>query len=196
MTERLYLSPVKNICIFASGGGSNAQKIIEYFKDSTKVNVALIVSNKPEAGVLQIAAHHHIAGLIIEKETFFRGNAYVDELKEAAIDLIVLAGFLWKIPTALIHAFPQQIINIHPALLPKYGGKGMHGLHVHSAVLKAEEKESGISIHQVNEIYDNGEIIFQASCPVNENDSPETLAKRVLQLEHAHYSKVIEKLIG
>ncbi len=187
---------MKNICIFASGGGSNAQKIIEYFKDSTKVTVALIVSNKPEAGVLQIATHHHIPVLIIEKETFFRGNAYVDELKEAAIDLIVLSGFLWKIPTALIHAFPQQIINIHPALLPKYGGKGMHSQHVHAAVLAAGDKESGISIHLVNELYDNGKIIFQASCPVNENDSPETLAKRVLQLEHTHYSKVIEKLIG
>ncbi len=188
-------SPVKNICIFASGAGSNAQKIIEHFKTNKSVNIALVVSNKPDAGVLKIAASHHIPTLIIEKEKFFRGNAYIDELKESNIEFIVLAGFLWKIPTALMEAFPKQIINIHPALLPKYGGKGMYGQKVHAAVIEAGEKESGISIHFVDELYDHGQLIFQATCPVLENDTAETLAHRILQLEHKHYPTIIEELL-
>ena len=170
MKERPIFSPVKNICIFASGAGSNTQKIIDHFKTNKSVNIALVVSNKPDAGVLKIAMAEHIPGLIIEKEKFFRGNAYSDELKEAHIEFIVLAGFLWKIPTALIEAFPNRIINIHPALLPEYGGKGMYGQKVHEAVIAAGEKESGITVHYVDEVYDHGQIIFQAKCVVENNE--------------------------
>lgn len=133
--------------------------------------------------------------MLIDKEKFFRGNAYTDELKNAGIDFIVLAGFLWKIPSALIKAFPQKIVNIHPALLPKYGGKGMYGQFVHQAVIDNNEKESGITIHYVDEQYDHGDTIFQATCPVLENDTPGSLAQRIHQLEHAHYPGVIEGLL-
>ena len=153
------------------------------------------MSNKPDAGVLTIAEKNNIPTLIIEKEKFFRGNGYVDELQEMKIDLIVLAGFLWKIPLSLINAFKNRIINIHPALLPKYGGKGLYGNFVHEAVLANKEKESGITIHYVDEIYDHGELIFQSRCPVMENDTPESLAQRIHQLEHKHYPLIIEKLI-
>jgi formyltetrahydrofolate-dependent phosphoribosylglycinamide formyltransferase len=187
---------VANIAIFASGAGSNAQKIIDHFKTAgSNIKVALIVSNKPAAGVLQIAAKENIPSLIIEKEKFFTGNAYVDELKEKKIDFIVLAGFLWKVPTALINAYPKKIINIHPALLPKYGGKGMYGHFVHEAVIANKEKESGITIHYVDELYDHGLIIFQTSFLLNENETPETLAGRIHELEHRHFSRVVEEVI-
>lgn len=184
---------MRNIAIFASGTGTNAEKIIEYFAadEGSGISVALIVSNKPDAGVLKIAATHRIPTLIIEKEKFFRGNAYVDELKAAGIDFIVLAGFLWKIPDGLISAYPKKIINIHPALLPKYGGRGMYGHFVHDAVIAAGEKESGITIHYVDEHYDNGDIIFQAKCAVEESDTPETLAKKIQALEHRHFPVVV-----
>lgn len=185
----------KRIAIFASGKGSNAEVIIHHFKNHPLIRIALIVSNKPDAGVLHIAAANHIPTLIIEKEDFFKGNAYVEDLKNEQIDFIVLAGFLWKIPTALIKAYPQQIINIHPALLPKYGGKGMYGHFVHEAVINNKEKESGISIHYVDEVYDHGEIVFQARCEVKENDTAETLAGCIHKLEHEHYAKVIEKIL-
>ena len=188
------------IAIFASGAGSNAQKIIDHFRHSNEIKVALIVCNKPEAGVLKIAAKEDIPVLLIEKEKFFRGNAYIDELKENKsdsyrIDFIVLAGFLWKLPVALLKAYSHKIINIHPALLPKYGGKGMYGSKVHEAVLANKEKESGISIHYVDEIYDHGKIIFQAKCSVLENDTADSLAQRIHALEHEHYPKVIEELL-
>ena len=184
----------KNLAIFASGAGSNTQAIINYFKNSASVNIALIVSNKPEAGVLKIAEKENIPSLIIEKEKFFRGNAYVDELKEKGIEIKVLAGFLWKVPSALIKAYPHKIVNIHPALLPNYGGKGMYGHFVHEAVINNKEKESGITIHYVDELYDHGSIILQAKCAVDENDTPESLAKKIHVLEHEHYAAVIEKL--
>jgi phosphoribosylglycinamide formyltransferase 1 len=183
------------IAIFASGAGSNAKKIIEHFKGNSSVAIALIVCNKPGAGVLKIAAEHAIDTLLIDKEIFFRGDAYVALLKEKKIDWIVLAGFLWKIPSALIQAYPQHIINIHPALLPKYGGKGMYGAHVHAAVIAARDKHSGITIHFVDEQYDHGDTIFQATCEVKEDDTPETLALRIHALEHEHFPKVIEQLI-
>ncbi|WP_407524241.1 phosphoribosylglycinamide formyltransferase [Lacibacter sp. MH-610] len=183
------------IAIFASGAGSNAKKIIEHFEHHASVQVALIVCNKPEAGVLKIAAEHGIESLLIEKEPFFRGDAYVPLLKEHKIDWIILAGFLWKVPIALIKAYPQRIINIHPALLPKYGGKGMYGSHVHQAVIAAKEEESGITIHYVDEQYDHGDTIFRATCKVLGDDTPETLAQRIHALEHAHYPKVIEQLL-
>jgi phosphoribosylglycinamide formyltransferase-1 len=186
---------MNKISIFASGTGSNARKIIDHFRCSEKISVELIVCNKPGAGVLHIAEEYDIPALLIEKEKFFRGNAYVDELIAAGIDFIVLAGFLWKIPPALIQAFPRKIINIHPALLPKYGGKGMYGHHVHRAVIDNKEKESGITIHYVDELYDHGDIIFQATCPVLENDTPETLAQRIHALEHEHYPKLIAGLL-
>ncbi|MCX8020958.1 MAG: phosphoribosylglycinamide formyltransferase [Chitinophagaceae bacterium] len=186
---------MKRIAVFASGTGSNAKKIIDHFRDSDLARVALIVCNKPGAGVIGIAESESIPVLLMEKEKFFRGNAYADELKKQQIDFIVLAGFLWKIPEVLIRAFPNKIVNIHPALLPKYGGKGMYGLHVHKAVLDNKEKQSGITIHYVDELYDHGEIIFQAYCEVKENDTPETLAKRVQALEHRHYPALVEKLL-
>ena len=184
------------IAIFASGTGSNAEKIINHFHRSSTIKVALIVCNNPGAGVLKIAEKENIPALIIEKEKFFRGNGYVNELKEKKIDLIVLAGFLWKLPSSLLKAFPGKIINIHPALLPKYGGKGMYGHHVHQAVLANNEKESGITIHYVDEIYDHGKIIFQAKCPVMENDTADSLAQRIHALEHEHYPSLIEQLIN
>lgn len=185
----------KNIAIFASGAGSNAQKIIDRFRNSSFVNVALIICNKEGAGVKHIAENENIPFLLIDKERFFRGDSYLPELENKNISLIVLAGFLWKIPLALIKAFPQKIINIHPALLPKYGGKGMYGQHVHSAVIAAGEKESGISIHFVDEIYDHGKTIFQATCPIDENDNPESLAQKIHQLEHKHFPEVVEQLL-
>ncbi|HLP36910.1 phosphoribosylglycinamide formyltransferase [Lacibacter sp.] len=185
-----------SIAIFASGAGSNARKIIEHFSQHPKVRVELIVCNKPHAGVLNIADEHGIPTLLLDKEQFFRGNAYVDEFKVDDIEFIVLAGFLWKIPDALIHAYPGKIVNIHPALLPKYGGKGMYGNHVHEAVIANKETESGITIHLVDEVYDHGKIIFQAKCEVKEDDTPDTLAARIHELEHKHYAKVIEQLVS
>ena len=185
----------KKIAIFASGAGTNAEKIIAHLKNHSAIEVALIVCNKPGAGVLSIAAANHIPSLLIDKEIFFRGDGYVPFLKEKEIDFIVLAGFLWKIPDALIAAYPKKIINIHPALLPKYGGKGMYGLRVHESVIAAGEKESGITIHYVNEHFDEGESVFQATCSINDNDTPETLAQKIHTLEHAHFPGVVEKLV-
>jgi formyltetrahydrofolate-dependent phosphoribosylglycinamide formyltransferase len=186
---------VKRIAIFASGTGTNARAIIDYFKNNPSVEVSLIATNKPHAGVLSVAAASEIPTLIVEKETFFKGNAYADELKSKRIDWIVLAGFLWKIPPALLKAYPQHIINIHPALLPKYGGKGMYGAFVHDAVLKAGETESGITIHYADELYDHGAVILQVKCPVLQDDTAETLASRIHELEHAYYPKTIEGLL-
>lgn len=199
------------IAIFASGAGSNAEKIItsspssrhtgtgflQQEKGEAEIDweVSLIVCNKPEAGVLKIAERENIPSLIIEKERFFKGDNYLPELQKHKIDFIVLAGFLWKMPVSLINTFPKKIINIHPALLPKYGGKGMYGNKVHEAVIAARETESGISIHYVDEIYDHGKIIFQATCAVTEDDTAESLAQKIHALEHLHYPKVIAELI-
>ena len=192
---------MKGIAIFASGAGSNAEKIIEHFNrsgagaKSKTAAIKLIVSNRPGAGVLKIADANYIPTLIVDKEKFLTGNGYVEELKTAGIDFIVLAGFLWKVPVSLIQAFSKKIINIHPALLPNYGVKGMYGKYVHEAVLANKEKESGISIHYVDEVYDHGDIIFQARCAVVDNDTPESLAHRVHLLEHEHYPKIIESIL-
>ncbi len=185
-----------HIAIFASGAGSNAQKIIDHFENSDHINISLVVCNKPGAGVLAIAANENIPFIIIDKEQFFKGDAYTSVFKEKKIGFIVLAGFLWKIPDKLIKVFPGKIINIHPALLPGFGGKGMYGNHVHEAVIAAGKKESGITIHFVDGHYDNGDIIFQAKCPVYENDTAVTLAERIHMLEHEHYPRVIEKLLS
>lgn len=189
------LQPPISIAIFASGAGSNAQKIIEHLKGHVSMQVALIVCNKPDAGVLSIAKTHGIPTLLIEKERFFRGDAYLAELQNYQIRFIVLAGFLWKVPDALIKAYPDKIINIHPALLPKYGGKGMYGMRVHEAVIAAGEKESGITIHYVNEHFDEGAPIFQARCPVEPGDTPEQLAQKIHALEHRYFPETVEKTV-
>jgi phosphoribosylglycinamide formyltransferase-1 len=153
------------------------------------------VCNKPGAGALHHAANFGINTLLIHNEQFMKGNGYKDELEAAGIDYVALAGFLWKIPPALIAAFPHRIVNIHPALLPKFGGKGMYGARVHQAVLDAGDTESGITIHYVDEQYDHGATIFQATCPVLPSDTPESLAQRIHELEHAHFAPQLEQLM-
>lgn len=188
----------KNIAVFASGAGSNAAKIIEHFNsghNEKNIKVGLIVCNKPGAGVLNIAEKNNIPTILLEKERFFRGDAYVPALKEAGVDAIILAGFLWKVPAALVQAYSNKILNIHPALLPKYGGKGMYGNFVHEAVIAAGDQESGITIHVVDELYDHGHHIFQAVCPVLPGDTAGTLAARIHELEHANYPRVIEEFL-
>ncbi len=182
------------IAIFASGAGSNARKIIEKFAHHPSIFVALVVCNNPEAGVLGIAAENNVPTLLIEKQAFFN-NGYLKELSEARIDFIVLAGFLWKVPVTIINAFQGRIINIHPALLPLFGGKGMYGSKVHEAVIKAKEAVTGITIHFVDEHYDNGDIIFQDRVLVEADDTPETLANKIHELEHKHFPNVIEQVI-
>ncbi len=184
------------IAIFASGAGSNAQKIIDHFRHHTHIEVALIVCNNPQAGVLDIALNEDIPFVLIEKNRFTKGNAYLPELHAAGVKYLILAGFLWKIPSAIIAHFPQKIINIHPALLPKYGGKGMYGHFVHEAVLAACDADSGITIHYVDEHYDHGATIFQTTCKVEATDTPETLAQKIHVLEHGHYARVIENVIA
>lgn len=185
-----------NLAIFASGAGTNAARIIAHFRGSDKIKVSLIVCNKPGAGVLDIAQREGIPTLQIQREVFFNGGAYVDELLGKKIDFIVLAGFLWKIPEALVKAYPGRIINIHPALLPKYGGKGMYGRFVHEAVIAASDKETGITIHYVDEHYDHGQPVFQARIIVEPGDTAETLAKKVHLLEYEHFPRVIEEVIS
>jgi formyltetrahydrofolate-dependent phosphoribosylglycinamide formyltransferase len=184
-----------NIAIFASGAGSNAARIIQYYKNNKKIRVALIACNKPGAGVLQIAAANGIPVLMIERKRFSEGDAYVEELRKLDIQWIVLAGFLWKIPSALISAWRSRIINIHPALLPKYGGKGMYGKFVHEAVIAAGDQQSGISIHYVDEIYDHGEVIRQERCDIDSNETADSLAEKIHLLEHKYFPGVIEEEI-
>lgn len=214
----------KRIAIFASGKGTNAANIImsspptlrrgdlqnrlkernnilvkENLEDRIEgrnYDVCLTVCNKPGAGVLNIAKKNNIPSILIEKEKFFTGDGYMPEMKEYNIDLVVLAGFLWKIPLSLIHHYQKKIINIHPALLPKYGGRGMYGHHVHQAVINAGEKESGITIHFVDEVYDHGQIIMQATCPLMKDDTADTLAYRIHQLEYRHFPAAIELVCG
>jgi len=192
----------QHIAIFASGTGTNARKIIEYFESRAveypgkrPIKVSLIVCNVPGAGVLDIAKEKGIPTLLINK-TEFSATGYVESLRNSEINFIVLAGFLWKVPEVLVHAFPKAIVNIHPALLPQYGGKGMYGAKVHDAVIAAGEKESGISIHWVNEHYDEGDIIFQATCSVDASDTSTSLANKIHSLEHTHFAPTIEKLLS
>ena len=184
-----------SLIIFASGAGSNAAAIIEYFKANGKAAVSLIVCNKPEAGVLNIAKREGIPTLLIDRDSV-KKEEFVDTLKSHNPSLIVLAGYLWKVPDAVVQAFPDRIINIHPALLPLYGGKGMYGHHVHTAVLAAKERESGITIHYVNEHYDEGNIIVQARLKVHENDQPGDLATRIHKLEHFYFPRTVEFLLN
>lgn len=184
-----------HLAIFASGAGSNARKIIEYFQDVPAVRVALIVSSRKDAGVLQIAGAQGIPTTVLDRRTFYETEDLLDVLAQHRVDFIVLAGFLWLVPSYLLQQFPRRIVNIHPALLPKYGGKGMYGMHVHEAVKAAGETETGITIHFVNEHYDEGDIVFQARCPVTPNDSPADIAHHVQALEHRYFSEIIEKLL-
>ncbi|MEN9685466.1 MAG: hypothetical protein RLZZ28_1252 [Bacteroidota bacterium] len=185
------------MAIFASGTGTNAEKIIQYFKDHRPaVTIGLIVCNKPGAGVLTVAGKHGIPTLLIEKEAFFKGNAYLPALTQYKINFIVLAGFLWKLPAGLIKAYPNSIVNIHPALLPKYGGKGMYGMHVHEAVIAAGEKESGITIHYVNEHFDEGEVLFQAKCSIDTDETPDSLAQKIHLLEHRFFPEIISQMLN
>ena len=186
---------MKNIAIFASGSGSNAQKIMDYFQGSADIRVKYLLSNNKEAYALERAKKMGIETKIFNRKDFRESDEVVKFLLNNEVSWIVLAGFLWMIPENLIKAFPCRIVNIHPALLPLYGGKGMYGIHVHTAVHKAGDKESGISIHLVNEKYDEGEIVFQTKCMLDKNDTPESIAEKVLKLEHEHYPKVIESLI-
>lgn len=185
----------KRIAIFASGSGSNAQKILEYFKDHSSAEVSIILSNNPDAYVLQRADNFEIPTHIFDRDEFYHSDDVLNLLTDLQIDLIVLAGFLWLIPKNLIQAFPDRIINIHPALLPSYGGKGMYGNHVHQAVLEAKEPESGITIHYVNEKFDEGKIIYQARYRIEPDDTIELIQFKGQQLEHLHYPKVIENII-
>ena len=184
----------KNIAIFASGSGTNAEQIISHFKGSSSGRVKILCSNKTDAYALVRAEKHNIPTCIFSRDEFYKSDKVVELLKDEKIDLIVLAGFLWLVPLNLIRAFPDKIINIHPALLPKYGGKGMYGIHVHQAVIDSGDAESGISIHYVNEKYDEGKIIFQARCIIDRDDTPETLAEKIHQLEYEYFPKVIEEL--
>ncbi|MBV6404113.1 MAG: phosphoribosylglycinamide formyltransferase [Flavobacteriales bacterium] len=189
----MHLRPVVRIAILASGGGSNAQRLIEHFRGSAVAGVVLVAGDRPQAGVfarawdLGVPAYRFTAVQL-------RDGTLLRELQAQKVDLVVLAGFLRLVPVELLRAFPDRVLNIHPALLPRHGGKGMWGHHVHAAVLAAGDNESGITIHRVNERYDEGEHLFQARCPVLPTDTPGTLAARVLALEHAHYPPVVERV--
>jgi phosphoribosylglycinamide formyltransferase-1 len=185
----------KRIAIIASGSGSNAQKIMEFFKKHADAEVALVLTNNPEAYVLQRADNFEVPSHIFDKQEFYKSDDIISLLKNLQIDLIVLAGFLWLIPENLITAFPNRIINIHPSLLPKYGGKGMYGNKVHQSVLHAGEEESGITIHFVNEHFDEGETIHQSRFKIEKGDDLEMIKFKGQQLEHLHYPKVVEQVL-
>lgn len=186
---------MKNLALFASGNGTNVQRIAEYFADSADIRIKLIVCNNPKAYVLERAKNLGIETLLIkDKESFFHSNEVLEILQQNNIDLIVLAGFLWLIPNNLIEAYPNKIINLHPALLPKYGGKGMYGMHVHEAVVANGETETGITIHYVNQCYDEGKIIFQAKCSLSPDDTAEDVARKIHGLEYEYFPEVIGRV--
>jgi len=183
---------MQRIAIFASGNGSNAQRIIEHFNDHPTIRVTLLLCNNPDAYVLERARNLHIPTVVFTRADLNHSQYLLDILTVQGIDFLVLAGFLWLVPDYLLKAYPFRIINIHPALLPKFGGKGMYGMRVHKSVIEAGDSESGISIHYVNAAYDEGQIIFQAKCPVEKGDTAESLAKKIHELEYRHYPEVIE----
>jgi len=186
---------MSNIAIFASGSGTNAENIIKYFSKRDDIVIQLVLSNKKDAFVLKRAEDHHIPTYTFNRETFYNTQQVLYQLQQHNIDFVVLAGFLWLVPDYITNAYPNHIINIHPALLPKYGGKGMYGHHVHEAVINAGEKFSGITIHYVNSAYDSGDIIFQATCEIAPGETPESLAEKVHELEYRHFPEVIDNLI-
>ena len=183
------------IAIFASGGGTNAEEIIKYFQNHAHIEIALILSNNPSAYVLERAKNHGIQSFIFSREAFYNNTIVDEELLKAGIDFVVLAGFMWLMPVRIVRLFDHKMVNIHPALLPKYGGKGMYGRHVHEAVVKNGEKESGITIHWVNEAYDEGNVILQSKCKIDSSDHAEDVADKVHALEYAHFSRAIENVI-
>ena len=185
----------KRIAIFASGSGSNAQKLMELFKKNNDAEIALVLTNNSDAYVLQRADNFEIPTHIFSRHEFYKTDDVIDLLRSLEIDLIVLAGFLWLIPKNLVHEYPGRIINIHPSLLPKYGGKGMYGDHVHNAVLEAKETEGGITIHYVNENYDEGEFIYQGKYRIEPEDDLQTIKFKGQKLEHYHFPRVIEAII-
>ena len=185
----------KRIAIFASGSGTNAQKIMEHFEGHPEVEVALVLTNNPDAFVLQRADNYEIPSHIFNRDEFYKSDSIIHLLKNLDIDLVVLAGFLWLIPKNLIEAYPNRIINIHPALLPKYGGKGMYGDYVHQAVMAAGDQEGGITIHYVNENYDEGEYIFQAKYKIDAGDKLDHVKFKGQQLEHLHFPRIVDNLL-
>lgn len=186
----------KNIAIFASGSGSNAENIVRYFMNSEAIHVSLIISNRSKAFVLERAKTLQVPSEVFLRDEWESGGANVlAALKKYKIDFVVLAGFLARVPDPVLHTYPNKIINIHPSLLPKYGGKGMYGDHVHEAVVAAGETETGITIHYLNERYDEGEVIRQITCPVTPADSPEDVANKVHALEYVYYPRVIEEIL-
>ncbi|RZJ83005.1 MAG: phosphoribosylglycinamide formyltransferase [Chryseobacterium sp.] len=185
----------KRLAIFASGSGSNAQKLMEHFKSSSEAEIALVLTNNPDAYVLQRADNFEIPSHIFDRHEFYQTEDVIDLLKNLDIDLIILAGFLWLIPQQLIDEYPGRIINIHPAILPKFGGKGMYGDHVHNAVMAAKETEGGITIHYVDANYDEGEFIYQAKYRIDQTDNLEMIKFKGQQLEHLHYPRIVETLV-
>ena len=187
---------LKKIILFASGSGSNVQKICEFFEKDKATSVEMLVCNNPKALVVRKAKVFKLKSLIIEKESFYNSPKALMKILKLKPDLIVLAGFLWKIPSNLLEAFPNKIINIHPALLPKYGGKGMFGMHIHKSIIENKESKSGITIHYVNEKYDEGTIIFQKEIVLQKGETATTLSKRTLELEHHWFPRIIEKVLN
>lgn len=187
---------MKRIAIFASGSGSNAQKIIEHFQDKPDIEVSLVLSNNAKAYVLERASDLGVPSYVFDRQLFYETNQVHDILRDIGIDLIILAGFLWLVPSNLLKSWNRRIVNIHPALLPKFGGKGMYGDRVHKAVISAREKETGITIHYVNEVYDDGEIIFQEKFKILPGDTAESIAERIHVLEHKHFPEVIERILN
>ena len=186
---------MKKIAIFASGSGSNAENIARYFSNKPDIEISVILSNNANAFVLSRAENLNIPTFVFSRSEFNKTNKIVDFLAEKQIDFIVLAGFLWLLPLNLVRNFPNSIVNIHPALLPKYGGKGMYGMNIHKAVVANKETETGITIHMVNENYDEGKIVFQTKCDVSPSDSAEDVAKKIHQLEYEFFPKTIEQLL-
>ncbi len=186
---------MRNIAIFASGSGSNAENIIRYFSNTNTAKVRLVLSNRKESYVLKRAAEHNIRAIFFERDDFYVTGKVLRALRSGKTDFIALAGFLWLVPESILEEFEGRIINIHPALLPAYGGKGMYGDRVHRAVIRNGDTESGITIHHVNQHYDSGDIIFQARCRVEPADTPETLAAKVHELEYRYYPEIIEDII-
>jgi len=186
---------MKRIAIFASGSGSNTEHIAEYFSKGNLAKVEAIYCNNPKAYVIQRASRLNIPLVLFDREKFYAGDMVLRDLQLRETDLIVLAGFLWLIPGNILRAYRDRIVNIHPALLPAYGGKGMYGMAVHEAVIESGETESGITIHLIDEVYDKGKILLQEKCPVLPGDTPESLAEKVHRLEYEHFPKVIEKIL-
>lgn len=187
---------MKHVVIFASGSGTNAENLIRFFQNDPEVEIVQVLTNNPRAKVIERCNNLNVSCLCFNRAAFYSSDHVLELLKMNNPDLIILAGFLWKVPDSMIKAFPERIINIHPALLPKYGGKGMYGMHVHRAVVENGETESGISIHYVNENYDEGAIIFQASCTLSKSDSPEDVASKIHELEMTHFPKVVKSLLS